>query len=144
MELIPILSAIILIATISTFILAVGAYILYKMRERKGYIEKQQEYKQIEAEILYPRQKRADIEEELGRKEYIRSQFNKEAAPPKQKVYAENKKAAEPVPVVDLAAVGADKSPASKFLKYTSDGYVSIENSGSSEANKTKENLKWR
>ena len=36
MELIPILSLIILVATISTFILAVGAYILYKIRERKG------------------------------------------------------------------------------------------------------------
>ena len=35
MELIPILSTIILVATISTFILAVGAYILYKIRERK-------------------------------------------------------------------------------------------------------------
>ncbi len=36
MELIPILSLIILVATVSTFILAVGAYILYKIRERKG------------------------------------------------------------------------------------------------------------
>jgi hypothetical protein len=36
MELIPILSLIILVATISTFIFAVGAYILYKIRERKG------------------------------------------------------------------------------------------------------------
>ncbi len=35
MELIPILSTIILVATISTFILAVGAYILYKIREGK-------------------------------------------------------------------------------------------------------------
>ena len=36
MELIPVLSTIILVATISTFILAIGAYILYKIRERKG------------------------------------------------------------------------------------------------------------
>jgi hypothetical protein len=36
MELIPILSLIILVATLSTFIFAVGAYILYKIRERKG------------------------------------------------------------------------------------------------------------
>ncbi|MBU1098689.1 MAG: hypothetical protein KKB34_19610 [Bacteroidetes bacterium] len=36
MELIPILSLIILVATISTFILAVGAYILYKVRENKS------------------------------------------------------------------------------------------------------------
>ena len=36
MELIPILSTIILVATISTFILAVGAYILYKVQEKKA------------------------------------------------------------------------------------------------------------
>lgn len=36
MELIPILSFIILVSTISTFILAIGAYVLYKLRERKG------------------------------------------------------------------------------------------------------------
>ena len=34
MELIPILSTIILVATISTFLLAIGAYILYKVREK--------------------------------------------------------------------------------------------------------------
>lgn len=36
MELIPILSTIILVATIATFILAVAAYILYKVRERRA------------------------------------------------------------------------------------------------------------
>ena len=36
MELIPILSTIILVATISTFVLAVGAYILYKVQEGKA------------------------------------------------------------------------------------------------------------
>jgi len=36
MELIPILSTIILAATASTFILAVGAYILYKIGNTEG------------------------------------------------------------------------------------------------------------
>lgn len=36
MELVPILSTIILVGTIATFILAVFAYILYKIRERQG------------------------------------------------------------------------------------------------------------
>jgi hypothetical protein len=36
MELIPILSTIILVATIATFLLAIGAYILYKIRGRKS------------------------------------------------------------------------------------------------------------
>lgn len=35
MELITILSTIILIATISTFILSIGAYVLYKIRDRR-------------------------------------------------------------------------------------------------------------
>ncbi len=36
MELVPILSTIILVGTIATFILAVAAYILYKIRERRA------------------------------------------------------------------------------------------------------------
>lgn len=36
MEIVPILSTIILVGTIATFILAVAAYVLYKIRERKG------------------------------------------------------------------------------------------------------------
>ena len=36
MELVPILSTIILVGTVATFILAVAAYILYKIRERRG------------------------------------------------------------------------------------------------------------
>ena len=36
MELVPILSTIILVGTIATFILAVAAYILYKVRERRA------------------------------------------------------------------------------------------------------------
>ena len=36
MEIIPILSTIILVATIATFILAIAAYVLYKVRERRA------------------------------------------------------------------------------------------------------------
>jgi len=36
MELIPILATIILVATISTFFLSIGAYILFKVREAQG------------------------------------------------------------------------------------------------------------
>ena len=35
MELVPILSTIILVGTVATFILAVAAYVLYKIRERR-------------------------------------------------------------------------------------------------------------
>ena len=54
MELIPILSLIILVATISTFILAVGAYILYKVRERKGKKGVEEQPEAIEAELVTP------------------------------------------------------------------------------------------
>jgi len=54
MELIPILSLIILVATISTFILAVGAYILYKVRERKGNQSVAEQPSSIQAELVTP------------------------------------------------------------------------------------------
>lgn len=61
MELIPILSLIILVATISTFILAVGAYILYKIRERKGKGGVAQQPSSIEAELVTPSRVVADV-----------------------------------------------------------------------------------
>ena len=54
MELIPILSLIILVATISTFILAVGAYVMYKIRERKGAKAKAAQPAAIPAEMVTP------------------------------------------------------------------------------------------
>ncbi len=60
MELIPILSLIILVATISTFILAVGAYILYKVRERKGKKTDAETPASIQAELVTPTRVVAD------------------------------------------------------------------------------------
>jgi hypothetical protein len=54
MELIPILSLIILVATIATFILAIGAYILYKIRERKGRTGVAEQQASIQAELVTP------------------------------------------------------------------------------------------
>lgn len=54
MELIPILSLIILVATISTFVLAVGAYILFKIRERRGQKVKEVKPASIPAELVAP------------------------------------------------------------------------------------------
>ena len=54
MELIPILSFIILVATVSTFMLAVGAYVLYKIRERKGRVGKAAEPAVLPAELVAP------------------------------------------------------------------------------------------
>ncbi len=54
MELIPILSTIILVATISTFLLAIGAYVLYKVRERKGQIAVTPQPSEVKAELVTP------------------------------------------------------------------------------------------
>ncbi|HED06460.1 MAG TPA: hypothetical protein ENI61_07235 [Ignavibacteria bacterium] len=54
MELIPILSTIILVATISTFLLAIGAYILYKVRERKGQQVVTPKPSSVQAELITP------------------------------------------------------------------------------------------
>jgi hypothetical protein len=54
MELIPILSLIILVATVSTFMLAVGAYILYKVRERKGMSATAPQPSALPAELIAP------------------------------------------------------------------------------------------
>ena len=54
MELIPILSTIILVATISTFLLAIGAYILYKVRERKGQAAVIPQATEVKAELVTP------------------------------------------------------------------------------------------
>ena len=54
MELVPILSLIVLVATILTFILSIGAYIHYKIRERKGSSVKAAQPVAIEAELVTP------------------------------------------------------------------------------------------
>jgi len=54
MELIPILSLIILVATISTFVLSIGAYVLYKLREKKGKAAEQPKPETIPAELVTP------------------------------------------------------------------------------------------
>ncbi len=60
MELIPILSTIILVATISTFILAVGAYILFKIREGKAQKRPVIENANLQAEYIVPKDKQPE------------------------------------------------------------------------------------
>lgn len=54
MELIPILSLIILVATLSTFILAIGAFYYYKSKERKRKAQQTQQPDFIQAELVTP------------------------------------------------------------------------------------------
>ncbi|RKY94914.1 MAG: hypothetical protein DRQ13_07705 [Ignavibacteriae bacterium] len=134
MELIPILSTIILVATISTFILAVGAYILYKIRERK--------YEEAPAHVTEMRQAELVEPEEI----------------PQEKVYVENivkpvtrvvkpevryrpvketetfyspqyvaRNEREPVKQTRVEHKIVPEVPVSRFLKYTEEGYVAPE-----------------
>lgn len=54
MELIPILAFIVLVGTISTFIFATGAYILFKIRERKNGARSVRRPSAYEAELVAP------------------------------------------------------------------------------------------
>ncbi|HKI79305.1 MAG TPA: hypothetical protein VKA26_12245 [Ignavibacteriaceae bacterium] len=159
MELIPILSTIILVATISTFILAIGAYILYKTRESKGQQVIASQPKSVEAELYTP-----VIERKVQGKpapDYVqtpfstgyksrepifaqeRSQVQTKATPQFQRYSGEKK--TEPVNLREKTYKGQvapiekeKKLKDSKFLKYTSEGYVDPKTDKSTGA------LKWR
>jgi hypothetical protein len=98
MELIPVLSTIILVATISTFLLAIGAYILYKIRESKGQQAIAPIPSTVRAELYTP----AEISAQVPRQ-------GPEIAP--QPAYSEQKT----IPSFQKGH---------KYLKYTSDGYI--------------------
>ncbi len=122
MELIPILSTIILAATASTFILAVGAYILYKIREHRGKRNIIHSPVKYEAELLTPvRNENEKITDELKRHQpddlkKIKQNLNIVS----MKDNTENKSHEEFAQELKEA-----KRIKSKFLKYTSEGYIS-------------------
>jgi hypothetical protein len=97
MELIPVLSTIILIATISTFLLAIGAYILYKVRESKGQKSAPPVPSTIKAELLSP----AETPEQYPQPIYV-----------------------EPKPAPSFQHREPAMAMENRFLKYTSEGYV--------------------
>ncbi len=133
MELIPILSTIILVATISTFILAIGAYILYKVRERKGETIQARKPAAMQGELLTP------LEELKYSFEKNRNNFDKEYVEkivsekikeiPKRKEIIQRGK---PGPLhKQRMNIEVNKTESElrirqdeKFLKYTTEGYV--------------------
>lgn len=142
MELIPILSLIILVATISTFILAVGAYILYKMRERKGKVTPAQPAT-IPAELVAPAPM---MVEQRGaqpvRRTYAEEYQQREPQPEYQRQQAYGGGPSEPYsgPEMRPTYVGSSNyseaqyqrptaptgeySARKKFLRYTNEGYI--------------------
>ncbi len=146
MELIPILSTIILVATICTFILAIGAYILYKVRERKGEQVSYTAPSSVHAELVTPE------ESEYRREEFVRQEVvNTPVEPryvkstPRPGVYPGSRESENIKPGYYSAAesekyerLKPERTTGKKFLKYTSEGYVPT------EEDKNRAVLKWR
>ncbi|HEY6626772.1 MAG TPA: hypothetical protein VIZ21_07445 [Ignavibacteriaceae bacterium] len=146
MELIPILSTIILVATISTFILAVGAYILYKIREGKVRVSPERKPEYLEAEYFVPKEKKEHkvfIEEIIEPKSIVN--INAEGFEPVKTVSEKQTESTYRV-VEDLGSNSDAKSvsrnqvvmPKMKFEKYNllSDETVSKDS--------FQEEIKWR
>lgn len=159
MELIPILSLIVLVATISTFILAVGAYILYKVRERKGKAAQAPQPSSIPAELIAPTPviaeqhtgSRRTFEEPYPTRERItgtptyepqRAQGGPEmrptyvSSPPPTRSTTSGRYTA---PTSENRGTTAERK---KFMRYTREGYV--EPTKETEKKKKEDQLKWR
>ncbi len=54
MELIPIFSLIVLVATLGTFVLAIGAYVMFRIRETRGRAGLPQVPPTFEADVMAP------------------------------------------------------------------------------------------
>jgi hypothetical protein len=135
MELIPILSTIILVATICTFILAIGAYILYKIRERRGEQAQYSPPSTVQAELVAPEEGMQPVEpyhmkSSEGRDTY---QERRSSGSERAEYYpsGEDENARQ-------NRIKKQKKTGKKFLKYTSEGYVPT------EEDKNTGILKWR
>lgn len=148
MELIPILSTIILVATISTFLLAIGAYVLYKIREARGQQAVVAVPSTIKAELLTPAEAPLPLVIEQPRPlaqplyveqppiQYQPSSEQYLAGSP----YSQARQFAEP----GFQDVKNYQKPPSKtgsrYLKYTDEGYVPATNKKEDKNNGT---LRW-
>ncbi len=151
MELIPILSLIILVATISTFILAVGAYILYKVRERKGITAQAAQPSAIPAELVAP----APLMQEQRFMTPERRTFEPQA--PYYTPQEEQSRGPElkptfvgSAPTYDQKRTGetlrtseeerSTKSSKKKYMRYSTEGYEDP----TQQERKKEDNLRWR
>lgn len=135
MELIPILSTIILVATICTFILAIGAYILYKIRERRGEQAQYSPPSTVQAELVAPEEGAHPVEPY-----YIKTSEGR-GTHREPRSSGSEKAGYYPSGEEDTAGYNRrkkQKTTGKKFLKYTSEGYVPT------EEDKNTGILKWR
>jgi hypothetical protein len=132
MELIPVLSTIVLIATIMTFLLAIGAYILYKVRESRGVAMAPPQSAWVTAEIVTPAAEPQRAERPRAPKYTTQPVFLETQPATSQDGLRPQ---AKPFAVTEVE--GSDKT-AAKFMKYSSEGYVTPKEDKNSGA------LKWK
>jgi hypothetical protein len=150
MELIPILSTIILVATICTFILAIGAYILYKVREGKQQYAYQTKPASVQGELIVPSEavftkKSSEVERrniQTAEPGITREEYTKQRQPSQSKYTPEPygyKMEEEKVEKRKVRVRPQERfSDENKFLKYTSDGYIPT------QEDKNSGEVKWR
>ncbi|MBO6574809.1 MAG: hypothetical protein JJ896_05305 [Rhodothermales bacterium] len=116
MELVPILSTIILVGTIATFILAVAAYVLYKIREgRARESQQQQTYMQQEPHVL--------VAPEGSRPAIAINQY--QGQPQQAAMY--QPAPGQQVQRQQLQAPPQGQNPNSLFWEYTDKGFVPVD-----------------
>lgn len=131
MELITILSTIILVATISTFILSIGAYILYKIRSRKELSPLLNAAVPTKAELVTVSEQEylKDVRQQVGRTNYSRShldELEREESRTDRKINNVTEKQKH------------EKVNPSKFVKYNSAGY------SSSDKDRSTGDIQWK
>lgn len=136
MELIPILSTIILVATISTFLLSIGAYVLYKIRERRTTVVSAAPTRTMQAELVVP----ADVvpnrlTAQQNKQPQYQSPFTVQkplevvtgarqpSITPETKRFSVEEKVRMKEPRISYSK----RSTENKFMKYTTEGYVPTE-----------------
>jgi uncharacterized membrane protein len=133
MELIPILATIILMATISTFFLAIGAYILYKIREKQGAQAEAIQPATIQAELITPEALAdlAPIAEHVP--VHAPRVFERVPTPAPEPIFVPGRVTQHSAPQTaqqraQVARPGPGpvqaKPGEQKFMKYTAEGYV--------------------
>ncbi|NLT49928.1 MAG: hypothetical protein GXX85_03300 [Ignavibacteria bacterium] len=151
MELVPILSMIVLVATIMTFFLSIGAYVYYKMREKKGRAAKAVQPVAIEAELVAPAPLMAQRRlGQTGLRTYSEEQY---AEGEKSPVLGSNdetrinegariyNRASEAKQYTsDPAISGLTESGKKKFMRYTTEGFVDT----AEDSKPKEEKLRWR
>jgi heme/copper-type cytochrome/quinol oxidase subunit 2 len=140
MELVPILSTIILVGTIATFILAVAAYILYKVRERRAHEDSAgtPQYVREPHVLVAPQQATLGVPVQQA---------------PSTNVYVSPRVAAQPAqvkvaPQAPPAQQLASEPQNSLFWEYTDEGFVPVQpddapQSESKEGKKDDEGFAW-